>query len=1410
MSWYPSYSNIVRESFNDYAENTGFQVIGNGSVYLLPQYTGNRSYGSRWPIAPLWSFINVFEYSGYNSGQYLSATGNTSTNDYVNNYGSYIISSQSGQSSYIALTTGSSSFMTGISDKMSLEFKIRAESSLSSQSGITGVHGLGCFIRTSLYQEYIEFSSSGVHFHYHPELDFPIDLTRRKTFRVGLSGSSLYVFADTIRGFAALNKFNQSAVHTNHSGALISFGNPYLSSISGSLSGFSGSLYLDSLKVYNDIFALDEAYISAPSYTTNIQTAYTDPIIFPTKIVSLDYANIYHSGSYGTTSVVLERKSNASGTWAGLVTGSIVGSSPVTIDLSDVLPLKNGSEQYRFAIKQNSADGLNPPRSATEIVFASSFEENPIKIGPDWGPSYGQNIISLILDNSSWTKYPTPIDNDKTVFLLDDFPSQTYLYDAHSGYSGNLNGSITVLTNQTKVTNYANFSTGAIENYDMSGPFIEAGPSISQYTSSGLPTGLSGGIYGEIASGNYYVVSGQMYDDVYLSKYIRYDQSGAINCSQYIYCNTTGVGFGLYLTGMLSGSNYLFKGDIQLAEESNVYIKHSNNTWNLYNQDYIENNKFAIVFQSTGTSNSIEVLSSNSGSAFILDNFELYGISGGHYRFTGNITYTGLLDSSNRRYENLYVDSKLKLLAAPINNLYIMQASASQSLPLNSGFMLYIDNNRKPIFSVSYNYGASGSGNSLTNGSYVTLTGSKSIPIDEDIYLSAGIYSNNYSGLINNAAIYLAYNGQINAIKNFDIQEDLSYLVTGYAPVLKPYSGNTVIISGGGIELDYVRIQSLNSANPEYTSRNFAHIGSPYFRSNYWYEPSGSNYLMFRSQNDGGLVSDSPNQSPFFINHPDGWITFSDIGTYGLVNTFNKFYSGNARCYVPTNIRSSFTGSSGSFAIGTWITWDGISGSILGIGNPTTNYGFNFDIDNNGNLLIHKILNGADQIFSIGTIGTGAYDTSIYGISGYIIEPKVSTHIGIVLNNTGNNYLLSFYKDGARLINEYALEDYFNGDNPLKYSYTNSGGWIYSIASNYSNTNYSNISVEETWIDANYLSYTGSGIWETIASGSTDKSVSRDTIYINDIPASGNKIASPNRNQKYIIMPSGENSVTISCGINNYIYGGLTGHQGHLFYNNSLYKYINMYSLDISKSSISNYLGAKNSVFTVLNTVPGDSLNLAYISTEDFNTDNGTSFIDLSYRDIQNISNYNFGEYTLDLSSSGTSGTITGKKWTYSGEVNTDDIVITSLVYSDSYLNIGDYLYYYYLIGDGKYTVFSKSNNILDIKSSIKLIDNTNNLIDPKIFPWDIHVSFTDLNNNALPSGQSMVFILTKYPYIKDNTIWVEYNAGIYNSTKTIYAKKEILNTSKIYKENEDYSLSYLSGNWNLIVDNMLSADSTS
>ncbi len=71
-----------------------------------------------------------------------------------------------------------------------------------------------------------------------------------------------------------------------------------------------------------------------------------------------------------------------------------------------------------------------------------------------------------------------------------------------------------------------------------------------------------------------------------------------------------------------------------------------------------------------------------------------------------------------------------------------------------------------------------------------------------------------------------------------------------------------------------------------------------------------------------------------------------------------------------------------------------------------------------------------------------------------------------------------------------------------------------------------------------------------------------------------------------------------------------------------------------------------------------------------------------------------------------------------------------------------------------------------------------------------------------MPSGVFGVMLLTKYPYLENRTLWVEYNGYKFSDGSYIRELREIVNTSSIYNSN-DYTMSYSGSAWNLTIDNI-------
>lgn len=211
-----------------------------------------------------------------------------------------------------------------------------------------------------------------------------------------------------------------------------------------------------------------------------------------------------------------------------------------------------------------------------------------------------------------------------------------------------------------------------------------------------------------------------------------------------------------------------------------------------------------------------------------------------------------------------------------------------------------------------------------------------------------------------------------------------------------------------------------------------------------------------------------------------------------------------------------------------------------------------------------------------------------------------------------------------------------------------------------------------------------------------------------------------------------------------------------------------------------------NSPIRIGNIAPKESVNLAYITMEDLSVENNLSFLDGSDSNIENYVNALSSYNGLSVPTNNTGNVV---YHSYTGQVNTDDILITnqSLVRKDT--NFVSPLFYKHIIGDNRYYVYSlaattSSNaDLVLVRSSIKLIDQNGDIIDIENYPYDVRISKYRVDDVELPSHVYNVEILTRDKFIEGKTIFVIYDAADplqnYNPIK---GYTEVLNPEPIFK----------------------------
>lgn len=332
------------------------------------------------------------------------------------------------------------------------------------------------------------------------------------------------------------------------------------------------------------------------------------------------------------------------------------------------------------------------------------------------------------------------------------------------------------------------------------------------------------------------------------------------------------------------------------------------------------------------------------------------------------------------------------------------------------------------------------------------------------------------------------------------------------------------------------------------------------------------------------------------------------------------------------------------------------------------------------------------------------------------------------------------------------------------------------------------------------------------------------------------------------------NSYDNSCALN----GGI-----HLF-DDEPFRHVESYYLSYDTSSIDTTLGNNYSPIKIGNQVPEGAINIARISSPNYDTQASVSNIDLAGYNTSNLLAYKGGEYMVErgrgsitgYSSTGSfkginSGFFTGRSnIEMSGQIYSDNIYVTSMSISSPESNIGYPAYMYYLVGRGRYgvkvldaaahpdefysgyttgsIVSDYISNIEKIKNIISIKNSAGQIISFDDYPFDVITSpFTpeilyqavqsglNLNingitrfssvsgylDNKLPTGVfSVILLLNDVFRSSSESAWIHYPAYDFESKTSIPMRAEVINPSPILRKNLDNELP-LPGRFSTLLD---------
>lgn len=229
------------------------------------------------------------------------------------------------------------------------------------------------------------------------------------------------------------------------------------------------------------------------------------------------------------------------------------------------------------------------------------------------------------------------------------------------------------------------------------------------------------------------------------------------------------------------------------------------------------------------------------------------------------------------------------------------------------------------------------------------------------------------------------------------------------------------------------------------------------------------------------------------------------------------------------------------------------------------------------------------------------------------------------------------------------------------------------------------------------------------------------------------------------------------------------------------YTYVDGYNIEADVGSVVNtgelelVFGNTRSPFRIVTRPPDHAVILALLGTTPMDVGTHMSLINLADREPANLTGYGVNDTHLY---NGVSG-----DFNFDGTVDSSDILVSNRAVMRRNLERPTPLYYKYLIGRDRYYVHvpaaTGATDIEAIRSSITVYEDggATSSVD-----WDVIVSSTDYNGDALPDNIYSVIILTAD--LSKNTQWVSYRgadrlSGYVNSGM----RREIINPVPLFDD---------------------------
>ena len=1064
---------------------------------------------------------------------------------------------------------------------------------------------------------------------------------------------------------------------------------------------------------------LDENSILDNVYSTTEQTATTPEYapLFGLNEYEAAYVVSEIATGNGTTSIKTQYKSSIDTNWTDY--GSYINITSVPnqqLLLSTIPTVGDGSDKLRFQVKQVSTDGSAEPPRIDRISIKSSSDQNRLVLEPTWGTVDGGNTIAVKLEPSDALKREHVVKSD-TLHLF-HFNSGSYSTDSATGTTATFAGAV-----ESGIAGQFNeavqIGTSVAASATNATSLLDSFIDVTGYVD---PNGNTGHAYavGSIASGFDIVINSNNTVEYLPGNHTVNITPGTLTgeskSAQTVKAYSVDSADGFYISDLTSSTD----GDKLLK----FYLEIKHGGVQIVHDDGTLNNRHYLANMDYHSPKEVSLL-----------------VTGFTNTNTNKISFM-----SNHQIVTDYAEFSVSDIRVEDFSTGTISYSADSRYNFTGDFST--DFYTKPLA-----YHLSDEDTKLL------VAGTTTVSLNNKGYLKVVLPSN--TG-ISSKIVPLNKYSLIGVSRKTDV---LNLSVDGevcstfiYSDDVNMSSTNLQLATGNHIAFDEFRFRDSAELPTEYAQS--VGITSPKFKSVYQlplYTGVGTTgdwrtlALMHFNEVEGPVVNEAETLTGVFtqgvIPHTRRDLTLrGESGVIGnavrFVRKFNN-YEGERYGGINLPYNTGISNSAGAarsvfFKAGGYTNPNKKSSivSLLSGADGTNQYGFDIGINTSGYLYV-DIYTGTTNVTShINTstyLGTNTFTPAMVGI-----DPANTSIYSMVGTSYASSQLgaeFSGYSQGAH--------------RGLEIGYGVVG------------------SVDELTVINGLLDTSTYNNWRELDMVKSNQELD---IYVDGDKLSYDRVLPVHPNLAYVVMPEeivGDKHFYVDFG-------------SYKVSSHKPYKYTNSFNRTIMSSGIAAVACETKSPFRILDTVPDGSVNLALINTPDLSAENNVSFIDLSDKEVLNISNHLHGQFSLQ------DYVVTGNQIYYANQADTNDIVISNRSVVNRELDAPYPLFYKYLVGRGRY-YFNRpgveANNLDVIKSSINVTDEFGADIQQKNYPYDIEVSTVDYDNSVLPSGNFSIVLYTNKLFLPNKTVFVKYNASdSANQYKLIPGKTEVVNPVPIFK----------------------------